>query len=352
MKKGLWLFLFVMIFGFTTNSLVLGADVIKLKAANFLPVTHPITVLTGWFCEEMKKRTNGKVEITHYGGGTLLDPVKMYDGVTTGITDIGYSHIQYTRGRFPVMEVFDLPLGFPSGWAATQVADEFYNKHKPKEWEAVHPFLMTINGPNVLLIAKKPVRTLEDLKGLKIRATGQFTDVMKALGALPIPLQVTDVYEALRRGVIDGVIVDISTLKAFKFAEEIKYVTSTTRLGAGITFYWVMNNNKWKALPPDIQKAFTELASEFKEKHALLWNQIDIAGMDFFKSLGGELIPLSEGEVGRWIKAVEPVTAEYKKNMVAKGYKEAEVDDWLKSIKERIDYWQKEEKKRGIPTPF
>ncbi len=138
MRKSIVLLLVVVAFVFATHSLTRAADVIKLKGANYLPVTHPMSLLSGWFCDEVKKRTNGQVEITYHPGGTLLNPVKMYDGVLTGITDLGLSHIQYTRGRFPVMEVFDLPLGFPSGWVDTRVATDFFNKYKPKEWNDVH----------------------------------------------------------------------------------------------------------------------------------------------------------------------------------------------------------------------
>jgi hypothetical protein len=79
---------------------------------------------------------------------------------------------------------------------------------------------------------------------------------------------------------------------------------------------------------------------------------MDIEGMDLFKSKGGEVISLSDAEAARWIKAVEPVIADYKKGMAAKGYKEADVDGWMKYIKERIGYWQKEQKKRGLRSPF
>jgi TRAP-type C4-dicarboxylate transport system substrate-binding protein len=143
MRKNISLSLLVVVFVFAVQSVALGADVIKLKAANYLPPTHPMSVLTGWFCDEVKKRTNGQVEITYHAGGTLLNPVKMYDGVITGITDLGVSHIQYTRGRFPVTEVFDLPLGSPSGWVATQVSTDFNAKFKPKEWDEVHVLLKT-----------------------------------------------------------------------------------------------------------------------------------------------------------------------------------------------------------------
>jgi len=337
---------------FTTSSFTRAADVIKLKGANYLPVTHPMSLLTGWFCDEVKKRTNGQVEITYYPGGTLLNPVKMYDGVITGITDLGFSHIQYTRGRFPVMEVFDLPLGFPSGWVDTQVATDFFNKYKPKEWDDVHVLYVTPTGPVILQTVSKPVKTLEDLKGLKIRAVGQMSDVIKALGGLPVPLQMPDVYDALLRGVIDGVTVDLSTLKYWKFAEVTKYVTADWQLGTGITFYWVMNKSKWNALSPDFQKVLTEVASEAREKQASLWDQMDIEGRDLFKSKGGQVISLSDAEVARWIKAVEPVLADYKKSMVSKGYKEADVDGWVKYIRERIEYWHKEQKRRGAPSPF
>jgi len=352
MRKGITLLLLLIVFVFAAHSIAGAADVIKLKAANYLPPTHKMSLLTGWFCDEIKKRTNGRVEITYYPGGTLLNPVQMFNGVVTGITDMGVSHIDYTRGRFPVMEVFDLPLGFPSGWVATQVSSDFYNKFKPSEWDSVHVLYVNTTGPLILETISKPVKTLEDLKNLKIRATGQMADVMKALGALPVPLQMPDVYEALRRAVLDGIIVDLSTLKYWKFAEVIKYVTANWQLGTGYTFYFVINKNKWNNLPPDIQKIFTEVAIETKDKQAALWNEMDLEGTSLFKSVGGQILPLSDAEAARWIKAVEPVMTAYKKDMVSKGHKGTDVDSWVSYIKERIEYWRKEEKKRGIAAPF
>ncbi len=352
MRKVIIFLLVVGLTVFAVSSFVRGAEVIKLKGANYLPVTHPMSVLSGWFCDEVKKRTNGRVEITYHPGGTLLNPVKMYDGVVTGITDLGFSHIQYTRGRFPVTEVFDLPHGFPSGWAATGVVTDFYNRYKPKEWDDVQVLYLTTSGPIILQTISKPVKTLEDIKGLKIRAVGQMSDIIKALGGVPIPLEMPDVYDSLRRGVIEGVTVDLSTLKYWKFAEVTKYVTADWQLGTGITFYWVMSKRKWDGLPSDIQKIFIDVANEAREKQGALWDQMDIEGRDLFTSKGGQMIPLSDAEATKWIKAVEPIFGDYKKNMVAKGQKEADVDGWVKYIKERTGYWQKEQKKRGIPSAF
>jgi TRAP-type C4-dicarboxylate transport system substrate-binding protein len=178
------------------------------------------------------------------------------------------------------------------------------------------------------------------------------SDIIKDLGGVPIPLEMPDVYDSLRRGVIEGVTVDLSTLKYWKFAEVTKYVTADWQLGTGITFYWVISKRKWDGLPPDIQKIFTQVASEAREKQGALWDQMDIEGRDLFTSKGGQMINLSDAEAARWIKAVEPVITSYKKSMVPKGYKETEVDDWVKYIKERIGYWQKEQKRRGIPSAF
>ncbi len=329
-----------------------AADVIKLKAANYLPTTHKMSVLTDRFCQEIKKRTNGRVEITYYPGGTVLSPVKMFNGITTGIADIGVSHIQYTRGRFPVTEVFDLPLGFPSGWVASHTCMDFYEKFKPAEWDSVHLLYINTTGPLVIETVKKPVRTLEELKGMKIRGAGQATDMLKHLGAIPVPLEMPDVYEALRRQVLDGIMVDLSTLKYWKFAEVVNNVTSVSQLGTGITFYCVMNKAKWNALPPDIQKIFTEVSAEALEWQARLWNEMDIEGKDVFKAKGGKLITLSDAEAAKWVKAVQPVIGAYKKHMTEEGFKATDVDTWIAFIKERIGYWKKEEAQRKVPSPF
>lgn len=352
MKKGIMVLLMVVASALILGSPVRGADVIKLKAANYLPVTHKMSILTAKFCDEIKKRTDGRVQIAYYPGGTLLSPVKMFNGIVTGITDMGVSHISYTRGRFPVTEVFAQPLGFPSGYVASKVSQDFYSKFKPAEWDSVQVLYINTSGPLIVQTISKPVKTLGDMKGLKLRATGETADVVKSLGALPIPLEMPDVYESLRRAVIDGIMVDLSTLKYWKFADVVRNVTASWRLGTGYTFYFVINKAKWNSLPPDIQKIFMEVAAETQDAQARLWNEMDIEGLDAFKKENGQLISLSEAEADKWIKAVEPMIAGYKKDMTAKGFKAADVDGWLSFIRERIEYWKAEEKKRGVKAPF
>ena len=352
MRKGMVFFFLLVLFVFSAHSLVSGADVIKLKVAEFNPATHPTSGLAQKFCEEINKRTNGRVELSFYPGGILLTAPKMFAGVTQGIADIGFSHVAYTRGRFPVTELFELPLGFPSSFVAGQAYNDFYEHFKPAEWNGVHVFHFYTTAPALVQTTSKPIRTLEDLKGVKIRATGQSSEVVKALGGTPVPVEMPDLYESLRRGVIDGATLDLSPLKYYKFADVMKYVTTSWRVGTMYIFYCVMNTNKWNSLPPDIKKIFTDAASELREKQVVLWDQIGMEGRDYFKSQGGQIVSLSDAETARWVKAVEPVIAAYKKDMVSKGYKEAEVDGWISYAKERIEYWKKWEKEKGMPSVF
>jgi TRAP-type transport system periplasmic protein len=131
-KKHVVVLLSVALF-FAVSSLAVAADVTKLKSANYLPATHKMSLLGQKFCDEVNKKLAGRVEIAYFPGGTLLSPDKMLTGITQGIADMGLSHIAYTRGRFPVTEVTEMPLGFVDGWVNSMVANDFFNKFKPVE---------------------------------------------------------------------------------------------------------------------------------------------------------------------------------------------------------------------------
>ncbi|OPY66272.1 MAG: 2,3-diketo-L-gulonate-binding periplasmic protein YiaO precursor [Syntrophorhabdus sp. PtaU1.Bin002] len=351
MGRKVVLFLVAIAFVFMACSFSHAAP-IKLKLANYFPPTHITSIVMAEYCKEINKRLAGKVEVTQYLGGTLLSATKMAAGVASGIADIGLSHCAYSRGRFPVMEIMELPLGFPSSYIATHVSNDFYNKFQPKEWNTYHPLLFMTSPVNVIQTVSKPIKTLEELKGMKIRGTGRSGDIVKALGAVPMPIETPDLYEAIKRGVVDGAYLTMETYKSFKTGELFKYNTESWKVGSVYSFYVVMNKRKWDSLPPDVQKVFTEVSQSYVEKMAVGFNNVDIQGRDFFIKQGGKMIPISDAESAKWIKAVQPVIAQYKKDMTSKGYKAAEVDGWLNFIKERIEYWKGKEKANKIPTPF
>lgn len=338
------------LFLITLHGAYASAQVIEFKFANYFPPPARHSKICEDFLAELQERTAGKVTGKYFAGGSLLKAPAMYQGVTTGIADIGLSHVEYTPGRMPVTEAVGLPLGYPSGWVANEVANDFYNKFKPKEWKDVEVLWMHTSTPNVM-ITKKAVRTLEDLKGMTIRAPGSIGDTIKALGATPAPTPVMEVYDAMSKGVIDGVNTPFETLKTFRFAEVAKFTTASWQVGNVYPFYVIMNKNAYKKLTPELKEIFDRLVGEYKERCALMWNLIDFEGRDFALQQGVEIIDLTPEQATRWKEAAKPVIEDYIKKMAGSGFAESEVRGWIKYLEERIEYWTAKQIELRIKSP-
>jgi TRAP-type C4-dicarboxylate transport system substrate-binding protein len=295
-----------------------AAKAIELSYSVFFPPTHIQAVTAGLWAQEVEKRTNGKVKITMYAGGTLTNPQQCYEGVVNGISDIGMSCFAYTQGRFPLLEGLDLPLGYPNGHVATQVATELSRKYQPKEVADVRVLYVHAHGPG-LLASKKPVRTLDDVKGLKIRSTGLSQKIVTALGGTPVAMPQGDTYEALSKGVVDATLCPIETLKGWKQGEVITSVTDATAVGYTTAMFVVMNKAKWDKLPADVQKTITEINAEWVAKHGQAWDQADAEGREFVKGLQREMISLTPEQQQQWKDAVKPVLDAYVAATKAKG---------------------------------
>jgi TRAP-type C4-dicarboxylate transport system substrate-binding protein len=294
----------------TIGSLKAEAAPIKLTFSIFFPPTHGQAIAAIDFGKEIEKRTNGKVQITAFPGGTLTKAPLCYDGVVKGISDMGNSCFAYTRGRFPVMAAVDLPMGYTSGTVATRVANEFAKSVNPKELQDVKVLYVHAHGPG-LLHTKKPVRTLEDLKGMKIRATGLSAKVVEALGGVPVAMPQGGTYEALKKGVVEGTFSPMEVLKGWKQGEVIKYTTECYSVGYTTAMFVVMNKAKWNALPADVKKVIDDLSNRWVLIHGQTWDLTDQEGRNFTKKLGNELISLSDAESAKWRNAVEPVIKAY-----------------------------------------
>jgi len=291
---------------------------IKLSYSIFFPAPHMHSVLATEWAKEIEKRTNGGVVVTMHYGGTLTPAPQVYDGVAKGISDVGMSVFAYTRGKFPLLEVIDLPLGAKSGWAATRLINDFNNQFKPKELDEVKVMYLHAHGPGILH-TKKPVSKLEDLKGMKIRCTGMAAKIVGALGGAPVAMAMGETYDALSRGVVEGSMAPLEALQGWKWGEVVKSTTENYGSSYSTGFFVVMNKGKWNALPPDIQKIIEKVNEEWIEKTGKAWDEIDKAGRDFVLKLGNKIIPLSQEEDWRWTKLVKPLLDEYVKNMTAKG---------------------------------
>ena len=306
------------------------AKPIELSYSNFFPPTHIQGKLGDSWGKEIEKRTNGKVKVTYYPGGALLKGPKIYDGILKGITDVGMSVFGYSRGVFPSMEAMDLPMGYPDGKAATNIINEFYNKFKPKELSKVKVMYLHAHGPG-LLHSKKPVKTMDELKGLKIRSYGFNAKVAKALGGVPVAMSQGGTYEALQKGVVDATLSPMEVLKGWKQGEVIKATTECYSIGYTAGFYVAMNLKKWNSLPKDVQKVIAQVNKEWIAKHGKAWDDSDKAGREFTLSLGNEIIPLSKAESARWAKAAAPVVDGYIKDKGAKGLPAKAYVDFIKA---------------------
>jgi TRAP-type C4-dicarboxylate transport system substrate-binding protein len=310
--------------------------VTTLKYANFFPPANKVSVLAEQWCKEVEKKTNGRVKVNYFPGSALTGAAQTYDSVIKGIADIGLSFCSYTRGRFPLTEVIDLPLGYKSGYVGTKMANAYYNKLKPKEFDDVKVIYLHTSPPH-RLFAKTPVNNLNDLKGLKIRATGTSAKVVQALGGVPVAMPMSDAYDALKKGVADGIVCPYEPMKGFKLGDVVSYCTPFGSAYTNVA-YVVMNKNKWNSLPRETKNIIDQINAAWIEKQGKLWDELDQEGKEVFIQKGGKILSLSKEEDDRWKNLLRPILDEYVKTMKEKGLP-AE-----KALKFCIDYLKTQQK--------
>ena len=306
--------IFTLLFGF---SLVLpkashSQATITLKYANFPPATtFPCVQMERW-AKEVEKRTNGKVKVQTFPGGTLLPAKNIFDGVISGMADIGNFAMSYQPGRFPISEAVDLPVGFANARVASLVLFDLIEKYNAKEFEKVK-VLTLFTCPPANLMTSKPVKSLKDLKGMEIRVSGTSVDVLKNLGGSGIAMPQSDTPEALQKGVVKGNFSSMEVLKDFNYAAYTPYVTLVNL--QVVSFAVVMNKDKWNALPDDVKKIFDDMRREQAEwtgtyvdnhvKEALTWSKEKYKDFQVFelpKSDSAEIPKLMQPIIEAYVK--------------------------------------------------
>jgi len=290
---------------------------IKLNYANFPPApTFPCVQMERWK-KEVEKRTDGKVAIKTFPGGTLLGAKNMMDGVIAGTADIGCLCMAYQPGRFIVTNATALPVGFPNATVASLALWDIYKKYKPKAFAKVKVLTMFTCAP-ANIYAKKPVKNLGDLKGLELRASGGVAQALKALGATPVGMPQSATPEALQKGVVQGAASSLETLMDFKYAEICKYVTIFN--GPVYPFAVVMNMDKWNSLPKNVQKVMDGMGIEqafwtgnYMDKHvdkSVEWSK---------KNHNIEITKLTKKELANWNRLLRPLKDKWITQAKAKG---------------------------------
>ncbi|CCK79910.1 TRAP transporter substrate-binding protein [Desulfobacula toluolica] len=316
-------------------SSILYAKPIKLTYSNFFPPTHVQSKLAQGWCDEVKKRTDGKVVVEYYPGGTLSKSKQVYDGVVVGLSDVGLALFAYTRGRFPVLEAADLPLGYTSGVQATKVVNELYDELKPKELSDTRVMYLHAHGAGLLHTKGKAVRTMADFQGMKLRGHGTSAMVINALGGTPVSLPMPELYSSLQKNIVQGAMYPIETNKGWRMGEVTDFLTMSTSIAYTSSFYVVMNKRKWNSIPADLQEIISQINKEWIVKHGQAWDESDKTGLAYFKSLGHEVIELSDAESEKWKNAIEPVIDQYVEKMNKKGFDGRKIVDFVKKSMEK-----------------
>jgi TRAP-type C4-dicarboxylate transport system substrate-binding protein len=293
------------------------AGAIELTYANFPPApTFPCVQMERWK-SEVEKRTTGKVAVKTFPGGTLLGPKNMMDGVIDGVADIGCLCMAYQPGRFTITNAVSLPLGLPNAKVASLTLWDLYEKYKPKAFGKVKVLAMFTTAPSNIM-SNKPIRSLADIKGVAIRASGGAGEILKAWGANRVGMPMSETPEALQKGVVDGLFSSLEVMKDFKFAEICKYVTMVET--PVYPFAVVMNMDSWNKLPKEVQKVFDDLRVEQSEWTGVYMDNHVIESINWSKKEQGvEVIELASGERAKWEERLAPITVKWTKEMAAKG---------------------------------
>ena len=284
---------------------------IEMTYSMHFVASHQMAVFGKKWADEVEKRTNGRVKFTLFPGGSLIPSPQAYDGVIKGIADVAMSFQGFTRGRFPLTEVIDLPLAYKSGASATKIVNELYEKFQPKEYADVKVMYLHAHGPGFFHTKSKPINKLEDLRGLKIRTSGSLAPIAAALGAAPVALPMGETYDAIARGVAEGTVAPYEALEQWKLGEVVKYTAECFSTAYSAAGFVAMNKSKWASLSPDIQKIIEQLNKEWIPLTGKVWDDVDKSGREFTLKRGNKIISYSKEEEARWAKAVEPLMGEY-----------------------------------------
>lgn len=309
---------------------VAHAGSISLNYANFPPApTFPCVQMERWKTE-VEKRTQGQVSINTFPGGTLLGAKDMMDGVIAGQADIGCLCMAYQPGRFTVTNAMSLPLSIPDSKTGSLVLLDLYNTYKPEAFSKVKVLTMFTTAP-ANIMCKTPIRTLDDIKGVDLRASGGAAEILKSWGANQIGMPMSATPEALQKGVVQGLFSSLEVLKDLKFAEDCKYVTMTNTVV--YPFAVVMNMAAWNRLPADVQAVMDGMAQEqaawtgeYMDNHvadAVAWSK---------STHNVEFIELDDVAIAPWNAALAPIVDQWITKAAANGFPAKEIVDTIKTM--------------------
>ncbi|MCC6473635.1 MAG: TRAP transporter substrate-binding protein [Burkholderiales bacterium] len=308
-----------------------NAQVIKLTLADQNAATSwgPVHALQPWV-KKVEEATKGRVKIDIYPSQTLTKGPDIWNAVKSGVADIGWAFHGYWPDMTPLADVITLPF-LPVGSAekGSEVLQKLYERTPAiqREYRDVQPLMLYTSSPYFLLTTKKQVKTLEDLRGMKIRTTGGPPTVqMKALGAVPTLIPMPDNYLALEKGTIDGMGAPWEAVEGFRLYEVAKYYTL---LPLNVVYFSiVVNKPKWESLPKEVRAQILSVSgvegAKFMGRNFFDTAETGVMARVKVGNYPMDRYTLPAAEVARWRKiAGEPLWEDWVKRMEGKGLKDA-----------------------------
>lgn len=303
----------------------------------FLPASSFANTLfiTPW-CDKIAKDSNQKLKCQIYPsmqmGGT---PPQLYDQAKDGVADVVWTLPGYTAGRFPSVEVFELPFMMQSPEATSKALWDYTQKYSQDDFKDVKPLAFHVHGDGVFHMTSKPIKTAADLKGLKLRAPTRMTNKFIALlGATPVGMPVPQVGDALSKGVIDGAVVPYEVVPSVKIHELVKFHSETDPAEPAFytsTFIFAMNKAKYESLPADLKKVIDANSGQaLSGQIGKAFLQADGEGKKLTAKNTTNVIPASE--LANWKKVGQPLADAWVADMNSKGKPGAEMLDAARKL--------------------
>ena len=300
------------------------AQDVTLRLHQMLPqqATIPAKALIPW-AEKVEEESDGRIAIELYHTMSLGGaPPQLYDQAQDGVVDLIWTVIGYTPGRFPSTEAFELPFIMMNGEITSRAFHEYCETHCVDEFEGVKVIAWHTHGPG-LIHSNRPIESLEDMSGLKIRGVSRVVNEMLiSLGAEPVGMPVPQVSESLSRGVIDATTIPWEVTPALRVSE---LVTNHTDFSGdhGLytqTFVFAMNKDAYEAMPDDL-KAIIDANSgiETAAMFGRVMDEGDVGGLKIAEDLGNNIITLDEEETQRWMDTASPLIDSWIEEMTAQG---------------------------------
>ncbi len=302
------------------------AQEVRLRVHHFLPTT---SVTHAGFIEpwarKVEAESEGRIAVEIYPAMQLGGkPPQLYDQARDGVVDIVWTLTGYTAGRFPVIEVFELPfVPAASAEATSQAAHTFYERHALDEFPGVKPLLVHVHAPGSFHMHGKKIERMEDLRGTKVRApTRVINRALEALGATAIGMPVPAVPESLSRGVIDGALLPFEVtlpLRVHELTESHTSIVGPRGLYTAI-FLFGMNQERYNELPDDLKAVIDRNSGVALAKQiGALWDEAEIKGRDAAAERGNRFFRIEGAELERWKEATQPFIQQWLEEMESSG---------------------------------